>query len=99
MSFHIDSTPVIAPDGTKTALETDYSIDDCVNEGWLDPTVPGGLWTRKMHPHERCHHDGYTTDPNIDWADNRCGKTLGLNLVKTDDGRWVHEEGNGMRLR
>jgi len=99
MAFYIDIIPAIAPDGSKTWLETDWTIDECIAEGWLDPTVPGGLWIRKMVPHEDYREDGFTTDPDRDWTDSRFGQNLGLNLVKTADGRWVHEEPDGMRLR
>ena len=99
MSFHIDIIPVIDPDGSKTYLESDYSIDECVKEGWLDPTVPGGLWVREVVDKEHHLQDGYTAVPNMDWTDSMCGRNMGLNFVKTDDGRWVHEESNGMRLR
>jgi hypothetical protein len=29
-------------------FESEYSIQECIRRGWLDTTVPGGLWVRQF---------------------------------------------------
>ena len=99
MSFHIDIIPAVhIPTGeVGWHYEVDYTIQDCVAQGWLDPTVPGGLWTRKeidlsFEPEDEEHAQEYRPVDPDHIPDPEYGKNLRLNL-KLVEGRWVHDEG------
>lgn len=83
-------------------FEQDFSIQDCVNNGWLDPTVPGGLWTRKeinrgFDPIDDDGDDcGYDPIEPFLIPDPQYGENLHLNLGMTKKS-WSHSE-NGIRL-
>ena len=70
MAFHIDIIPAVhIPTGkVDWHYEVGYTIQDCVDQSWLDPMVPGGLWTRKeidrsFDPEDEEHAQEYRSHP------------------------------------
>lgn len=99
MAFHIDIIPAVhIPTGkVDWHYEVGYTIQDCVDQSWLDPMVPGGLWTRKeidrsFDPEDEEHAQEYRPVDPARIPDPEYGKNLELNL-KLVAGRWVHDEG------
>jgi hypothetical protein len=101
MAFHIDILPTTPKDGSPRdewdCIENDYSIQECVDNGWLDPET--GIWTRKVIEVPETDPDDDFVYVNGPWDDPNHGKDMGLNLVQVTlaDGsqRWVHREGDG----
>lgn len=89
MSFHIDIIRVKEPDGKDDYYEFDYSIDECVKNGWLDPET--GIWTRQTVEAPDDDNE-YSSLPR---ADPRCGQNLGLKLVEID-GQWLADFGHSL---
>lgn len=92
MAFHIDIlSHKESPDAEQDVCEIDYTVDDCVNRGWLSPE---GIWTRQtVEPPDT---DGIY--PGLPCPDSRFGQDLGLRLVQKN-GKWVADMGGGLLFK
>lgn len=99
MAFHIDVLPIRFADGSLDVIEIDYTVDDCVRAGWLDPET--SIWIRKEiqvpipTPDEGDEPYEFEGGP---WSDRTFGQDLQLKLVQTSSGKWIADFGN-IRLK
>lgn len=99
MAFYIDILPTApkngSPRGRWDCVEIEYTVQECIDNGWLDPET--GIWTRKVVEVPEPDPDDDFVYVNGPWDDPSFGKDMGLNLVQVtlSDGsqRWVHREG------
>lgn len=97
MSFHIDILSIRHRDGEVGLVEIDYSIQDCVDKGWLDPTGEG-TWTRKeINIREHCDEGESPVGKDI-VPDPRYGEKMNLKLIQ-HNGRWMADMGRGLLFR
>lgn len=94
MAFHIDILPYKAsPDAEQSVCEIDYTVDDCINRGWLSAE---GIWTRQtVEP-----PDTERIYPDLPCPDPRFGQDLKLKLLRSPHtGKWVADIGGGLLFR